>query len=136
MDTKLLNGFAYGRKMKMGEYLGLIAVGIFAVVALGRSLWDLPETIWCILTHTMTPSRTTVVVGAFYSLGGLSILTLRKWGGALGIACIGAKIAGRVYLVASGMAPSTGSDAIKIIIGGLIAVGVIAYVLTQWRKFK
>jgi hypothetical protein len=123
--------------MKIDEHFGLVAVGIFAVIAgAGEIVVGFTGNYLGILAHRMTPSLATVMVGAFYGLGGLRILTLRKWGAALGVAFIGAEIAGRVYLVASGMAPSTGSDAIKIIIGGVIAVAVITYVLMQWSKFK
>jgi len=34
-----------------------------------------------------------------------------------------------------GIAPSTGGDAIKIVIGSLIALAVIGYVASQWKKF-
>jgi hypothetical protein len=34
-----------------------------------------------------------------------------------------------------GIAPSTGGDALKIAIGGLIALAVIGYVASQWKKF-
>jgi hypothetical protein len=34
-----------------------------------------------------------------------------------------------------GIAPSTGGDAIKILIGGLIALAVVGYVASQWKKF-
>ena len=40
-----------------------------------------------------------------------------------------------VYLVFIGIAPAHGPDAIKIVIGGAIALGVIGYVVAQWRKF-
>jgi hypothetical protein len=68
-------------------------------------------------------------------LGGLAILTGKKWGAALGMALIGAEILGRVYLVAVGIAPSRGADAIKIAIGGAIALALIADVASQWRSF-
>ena len=38
----------------------------------------------------------------------------------------------RLFLVG---APSTGGDALKIAIGGLIALAVIGYVASQWKKF-
>jgi hypothetical protein len=38
-------------------------------------------------------------------------------------------------LVMIGIAPSTGGDALKIAIGGLIALAVIGYVAWQWKKF-
>jgi LPXTG-motif cell wall-anchored protein len=34
-----------------------------------------------------------------------------------------------------GIVPSTGGDAIKIVIGGLIALAVVGYVAWQWKKF-
>jgi hypothetical protein len=40
-----------------------------------------------------------------------------------------------LYLVMIGIAPSTGGDAIKIVIGSLIALAVIGYVASQWKKF-
>jgi hypothetical protein len=78
----------------------------------------------------------TAAIGACYTLGGISILTMRKWGAVLGIAFVASEVLGRDYLVASGMAPAHGVDAIKIVIGGIIALGVIAYVLSQWRTFR
>jgi hypothetical protein len=64
-----------------------------------------------ILEHSISPATSTIIIGAFYSLGGLSILTTRKLGAALGI------------------------DALKIATGGLIALAVIGYMASQWRKF-
>jgi hypothetical protein len=34
-----------------------------------------------------------------------------------------------------GIGPSTGGDALKIAIGGLIALAVVGYVPSQWKKF-
>jgi hypothetical protein len=39
---------------------------------------------------------------AFDSLGGLFILTMRKWGAAIGVSFIGAEVLGRIYLVLTG----------------------------------
>ena len=74
-----------------------------------------------ILAHSIPPATSTIIKGAFYSLGGLSILTMRKSGATLGILFFACEVLGRLYLVMIGIAPSTGSDAIKIVIGGLIA---------------
>jgi hypothetical protein len=38
-------------------------------------------------------------------------------------------------LVVTGVAPAGGIDAIKIVIGGAIALALIIYVLAQWKKF-
>ena len=34
-----------------------------------------------------------------------------------------------------GIAPSTGGDALKITIDGLIGLAVVGYVASQWKKF-
>ena len=54
----------------------------------------------------------------------------------LGILFISAEILGRMYLVSIGTAPSTGGDAIKIVIGGVIAFGLILYVSSQWKRLE
>jgi hypothetical protein len=88
-----------------------------------------------ILSTDIKPTASTAIIGAFYSLGGLSLLTMKKWGAVLGILFIGAELLGRVYLVMSGIAPSKGGDAIKILVGGAIALALILYVWSQWKKF-
>ena len=87
-----------------------------------------------ILSHPMAPSIATAVVGAFYSLGGLFILTLRKWGAAIGILFIVAEVLGRVYLVGTGITPAHGLDGLKIVVGGVIALALVAYALWRWRS--
>jgi hypothetical protein len=39
------------------------------------------------------------------------------------------------YTFDDGIAPSTGGGALKIAIGGLIALAVVGYVASQWKKF-
>jgi hypothetical protein len=77
-----------------------------------------------------------VIVGAFYSLGGLSLLiTRKKWGAVLSIIFIGAEILGLFYLVMTGIAPSDGTDAAKIVVGGAIALALILYIGLKWKSF-
>jgi hypothetical protein len=122
--------------MNQNRHLGITLVALYAIIAgLGEIIVGLTGNFLGILSMPLTPTAETVVVGCFYSLGGISILTLRKWGAALGIAFVAAEILGRAYLVATGIAPANGGDAIKIVVGGIIALGVIAYVWSQWRKF-
>jgi hypothetical protein len=110
-------------------------VGVFAVIAgAGEIIVGVTGNYLGILAHSLQPAASTIVIGACYSLGGLSILTMRKWGAALGVFFIGCEILGRIYLVAAGIAPSTGIDAVKILIGGAIALGLIGYVVSQWNK--
>jgi hypothetical protein len=45
--------------------------------------------------HFIPPATSTIIIGAFYSLGGLSILTMRKSGAALGIFFIACEVLGR-----------------------------------------
>ena len=78
----------------------------------------------------------TALIGACYSLGGAFILTSKKWGAALGMALIAAEILGRIYLVATGVVPRSGPDAIKIAVGTAIALALIGYVASQWRRFQ
>jgi hypothetical protein len=115
---------------------GIALVGAFATIAgIGEIIVGLTGNYLGILAHSFPPATSTVIIGVFYSLGGLSILTMRKLGAALGILIIACEISGRLYLVMIGIVPSTGGDAIKIVIGGLIALAVIGYVASQWKKF-
>jgi hypothetical protein len=90
-----------------------------------------------ILSHSIAPSFSTGLIGVFYSLGGLSLLITRKrLGAVLGMSLIGAEILGRGYLVATGIAPASGADATKILVGGLIALALIAYVAFNWKSLN
>jgi hypothetical protein len=123
-------------EMNRTRHFGITIVAIFAIVAgIGEVIVGFTGNYLGILATPITPAFSTVVVGAFYSLGGLSLLTMKKWGAALGIGFIGAEILGRVYLVVTGIAPSNGFDAVKVVIGGAIAFAVILYVGSQWKKF-
>lgn len=116
---------------------GVIVVGIFAVIAgLGEVVVGFTGNYLGILSNSMTPSFSTGVVGLFYSLGGFFLLiTRKKWGAVLAISFIGAEILGRIYLIAIGIAPGNGFDAVKILAGGLIALSLIIYILFKWRSF-
>jgi len=115
--------------------LGILIVGGYAVLAgLGEIVVGITGNYLGIPATPIPPSFSTVVIGSFYSLGGLSILTVKKWGAALGVFFIGAEMPGRVYLVITGIAPAAGIDAIKILIGGVIACSVVVYILTESKK--
>jgi len=118
-----------------GRPLGIIIVGIFAIIAgIGEIIVGVTGNFLGILSQSMEPAFSTAVIGAFYCLGGLSLLiTRKKWGAALSVAFIGAEIPGRVYLVMAGIAPSSGTDLVKILIGGAIALAIMLYI--GWRSF-
>jgi hypothetical protein len=56
---------------------------------------------------------------------------MRKSGAVLAIRFFSAEILGRVYLVMAGIAPSSGGDAVKVVIGGTIALAVIRCICSQ-----
>lgn len=93
-----------------------------------------------ILSKSIPPSVATAIVGFFYCLGGLMLLiTRRPWGTTLSLIFIGCEVLGRAYLVAIGIAPARGPDLVKIIIGGLIAIGFMVYIglrTLAWRRAK
>ena len=89
-----------------------------------------------ILSTPLMPPSLTIIIGLLYILGGLSFLTMRKRGAALGMIFVAAELLGRVHFVATGISPASGDDAIKIIISGVIALTIIVYVSSQWDKFN
>jgi hypothetical protein len=109
---------------------GVIVVAILVIVfGLGEIWVGLFGNYLGILSKSMHPSVATGIVGAFYSLAGVALLiTRRAWGTFLSLFFIGAEVLGRVYLVAIGVAPSHGADLCKIVIGGIIAIGFMAYI--------
>jgi len=121
---------------EQGRGWGTVAVGVFAILAgLGEIIVGITGNYLGILSKPLEPSAVTALVGACYALGGAFILTSKKWGAALGMALIAAEILGRIYLVATGVAPSSGPDAMKIAVGAAIALALIGYVASQWRRF-
>lgn len=82
-----------------------------------------------ILSTRMATSMATAVVGLFYILGGVALLvTRRMWGTILSLVFISAEVLGRIYLVLVGIAPRRGPDMLKIVVGGVIAVGFMLYI--------
>jgi hypothetical protein len=119
------------------RHLGITVVAIFAIIAgIGEMIVGFTGNFLGILSTPLTPSISTVIIGSFYSLGGLSFLTMKKWGAALGMIFVAAEMLGRVHLVAIGIVPASRDDAIKIIIDGVITLAVIVYVSTQWDRFN
>ena len=123
--------------MNQNRPIGITIVAVFAIIAgLGEIMVGLTGNYLGILSTSMAPAFSTGIVGAFYSLGGVSLLTTRKkWGAVLSIIFIGTEILGRVYLVMTGMAPSSGTDAAKIVVGGTIALALIFYIGSKWKSF-
>ncbi len=87
-----------------------------------------------LLSKPLKPSFRVAVVGAFYVAGGISLLPKNRTGGFLGIVFILLEVLGRVHLVRAGIYPSRGPDFLKSVVGGAIAVLVVVYLASQWRK--
>jgi hypothetical protein len=123
--------------MNQNRPIGITIVAVFAIIAgLGEIMVGFTGNYLGILSTSMAPAFSTGIVGAFYSLGGVSLLiTRKKWGAVLSIIFIGTEILGRVYLVMTGIAPSSGTDAAKIVVGGTIALALIFYIGSKWKSF-
>jgi hypothetical protein len=63
-------------KTKSGSRVGIALVGAFATIAgIGEIIVGLTGNYLGILTHCIPPATSTIIIGAIYSLGDLSILT-------------------------------------------------------------
>lgn len=116
---------------------GVLVVAVLAILfGLGEVWVGWRGNYLNILSTRLRPSAATAAVGLFYVLGGVALLITRKrWGTVLSMVFIGAEVLGRIYLVVIGVAPRSGPDLFKIVIGGLIAVGFMLYIglHSAWR---
>ena len=70
-------------KTTSGSRVRIALLGAFATIAgIGEMIVGLTGNYLSILAHSIPPATSTIIIGAFYSLGGLSILTMRKLGAA------------------------------------------------------
>lgn len=86
-----------------------------------------------------TSTEYTVVAaaaGACYSLAGLSVLSMRRWGARLGIVFLCSELLGRLYLVSNGLYPFSGIDESSVIAGSIIAVLFALYIGFSWKRFR
>ena len=116
----------------------MLALGIILFIfCLGEVVVGFTGNYLGILSHSLKPSFALGIVGTFYCLSGVFLLvTKKKWGAVCCMVFILAEILGRIYLVETGEAPSSGKDFLKIIIGGIIALGFIAYIGSNWKSFE
>jgi hypothetical protein len=89
-----------------------------------------------------TSSRTiftssSAAIGACSVVGGLLILTMKKWAAALAIVLLAADIGGRVALVATGLYPTNSArNTFSIIAGTVIAALFAVYIGWRWKSFR
>lgn len=74
--------------------------------------------------------------GSCYSLAGVFVLTMRRWGAELGIVFLGGEIAGRVYLVSTGLYPFSGTDEGAFVAGTILAALFALYIGLRWNRFR
>ncbi|HEV3244983.1 MAG TPA: hypothetical protein VG102_01340 [Candidatus Paceibacterota bacterium] len=76
-------------------------------------------------------------VGALYAIGGLLLLTMKKWAARLAMACLILVIVGRIILVLTGLYPLTSFlQDISIIIGTVLAIIFAIYIVLKWKSFR
>ena len=76
-------------------------------------------------------------IGAFYVIGGLLILTMKKWAAALAIVLLSADIVGRVALVVTGLFPTDSLENTFSIIAGTVIAAIFAiYIGWKWKAFR
>lgn len=78
-----------------------------------------------------------VGIGALYAIGGLFLLSTKKWAAVIVEICLVIVVVGRISLVAFGYYPlNSFLQTFSIIVGTAIAIFFAIYVGTKWRYFK
>ena len=78
-----------------------------------------------------------VILGTFYSLAGVLILTRRKWAAALAIALLRGDVIGRIGMVLTGLYPlNSFLQTFSIVVGTVIAAFFAFYIGLKWKFFK
>jgi hypothetical protein len=115
------------------------------VVAILMILFGLIEVVTAFTHHFLGISTSAAsvftysaaAIGAFYAVGGLLILTLKKWAAALAIALLIADIIGRIALVMAGLYPMDSFEqTFAIVMGTAIAAIFALYIGWKWKLFK
>jgi hypothetical protein len=115
------------------------------VVALLMILFGLVEVVTAFTHHffgisTSAASAFTfsaAAIGALYAIGGLLVLTMKKWAAALAIVLLIADIIGRIALVIAGLYPMDSFEqTFAIVMGTAIAAIFAIYIGWKWRSFR
>jgi hypothetical protein len=76
-------------------------------------------------------------IGAWYAIGGLSLLPMKKRLARLTLVCLALVVGGRILLVVGGLYPTdTFLQTFSIIVGTAIAVIFAAYIGLRWSLFR
>jgi hypothetical protein len=85
---------------------------------------------------TQSYTLASAAIGSFYAAAGLLILTMRRWAAALAVLLLAADVLGRFALVATGLYPFSGLDAVGIVAGTAIAAAFALYIALNRKKFR
>jgi len=78
----------------------------------------------------------TPAIGALYVIGGLLLLTGKKWAAGLAEVCLAADVVGRVHLVLTGVYPFVRFAAVAVVIGTAVAIFFGVYIGSKWSFFR
>jgi hypothetical protein len=78
-----------------------------------------------------------VALGAFYFVGGLLLLTMRRWAAVIAVVLLCGDVLGRVGMVLAGLYPvDSFRQTFAIVVGTLIAVFFAVYILVRIKAFN
>ena len=78
-----------------------------------------------------------VGIGALYAVGGVLILTMKKWAAGLALGCLAVVIIGRVAMVVTGLFPLNSFEQTFAIVAGTVIAAVFAvYIGLKWKSFR
>jgi len=76
-------------------------------------------------------------IGALYAIGGLFLLTMKRWAAIVAEACLIFVIIGRINFVAFGYYPlNSFLQSFSIIVGTALAIFFAIYIGAKWKYFK
>lgn len=76
-------------------------------------------------------------IGALYAIGGLFLLSMKKWAAIVAEICLIVVVLGRISLVLTGLYPlNSFLQTFSIIVGTTIAIIFAIYIGVKWRSFR
>ncbi len=120
--------------------MGIIIVGLLMVVfGIAEVVTGFRHNFIGILATKTSDLATlgSTVIGAIYAIGGLFLLTRKKWAASIAMICLIIVVLGRISLVLTGLYPTDSAlQTAAIIIGTSIAVGFAIYIKFKWNVFS
>lgn len=77
------------------------------------------------------------IIGGLYALGGMVLLTMKKWAAAFAEISLAVVVLGRIVLVVAGLYPvNSFLQTFSIIVGTAIAIIFAFYIAFKWKLFR